>query len=258
MKEQISTLPLDGHHPSQAFVLGNLSAWLYKEQAELEQLSSEHDLNYCYFIDSIKDTQLALIGNDEFTAVVFRGTQQAVDWLTNFDVEFVSGPYTKDVHKGFFEGVEGAWQELKTQLGSRKHTKLWVSGHSLGGALASLCAAKLVEQGVQVDMVVTFGSPRPGSVDFADKYNELLKDRTYRYVNHNDVVPRVPPRSMSFGHVGNYLHLNESGELVMDKKQWLRVLTALSAPLKEMLTIAKSTVDDHSIYRYLDKLSKHL
>lgn len=66
--------------------------------------------------------------------------------------------------------------------------------HSLGGALATLCAMEIVNSRrvprLQLRMY-NYGSPRVGNSAFAAKYNELVTD-SFRLVNESDVVPSIP------------------------------------------------------------------
>ena len=110
-----------------------------------------------------------------------------------------------------------------------------VTGHSLGGALATLAAFELAASGYETSVtsvtsvtrdtdgvekslppppppppprarafvagVRTFGSPRVGDILFAAAYRAVLGDRTWRVTHAHDVVPSVPVRLMGFHHV---------------------------------------------------------
>ena len=93
---------------------------------------------------------------------------------------------------------------------------LLITGHSLGGALALLCAHRLALQTVPIHSVHTFGQPRVGDHAFAAAYDSLLGDRTYRVVNQNDVVPRLPGVLLGYQHAGHLAFLNGAGRLVGD------------------------------------------
>jgi hypothetical protein len=76
---------------------------------------------------------------------------------------------------------------------------LWVTGHSLGAAVATVAADALPATGG----VYTFGSPRVGDGDFAAAFNRRFADRSFRYVDDHDAVTRVPPESFGFP-IGSY------------------------------------------------------
>ena len=137
-----------------------------------------------------------------YVVVAFRGTEKKVsDWLTDARaVPKVEGA-TK-VHKGFWEAFtvetdsEGktAKDRMQTILDSIKDRDengnplpLFITGHSLGGALA-LLATTLVAPNVN-GACYTFGAPRIANY----AYFERVKTPVYRIVNSSDMVPRVPP-----------------------------------------------------------------
>jgi triacylglycerol lipase len=88
---------------------------------------------------------------------------------------------------------------VNTQLPA--NCRIWLTGHSLGGALASLTAVRL---GGRASGLYTFGAPRIGDAVFAARVGSLLKEASMRYVNDRDVVTHVPPEQ--FAHPHRYTH----------------------------------------------------
>jgi predicted lipase len=96
-----------------------------------------------------------------------------------------------------------------------------VTGHSLGAALAVLCALDLKHNGYSQVSVINLGQPRVGNQVFAQYYNETITD-SFRMVNQRDWVPHLPPRFIDFYHVPtevwfqsddyHYVICDESGE----------------------------------------------
>ena len=81
-----------------------------------------------------------------------------------------------------------------------------ITGHSLGGALASVCAVHLYQKGVHLDSVVTFGSPRTGNPSFAQWYDRVVYNFTryaFRVTHYRDPIIHLPPINyfISFRHV---------------------------------------------------------
>jgi acetyl esterase/lipase len=115
---------------------------------------------------------------------------------------------------GYEDAADVVWSGLK-QLLERcvpPGGKVFVTGHSPGGALAALIANRIgTELQADVDAVYTFGMPRAGSKAFADLYNRQLGMRTYRLVHGEDVVPTVAPTSFGFRHLGLVLHCERQG-----------------------------------------------
>lgn len=130
--------------------------------------------------------------------VVFRGTRDVKDIVDDTRFTPVSGRkigVPGKVHSGFIDNFSAAWQETRRnalELGARD-SGVWVSGHSLGGALATLAAYKFSESGVRVHSVYSFAQPNVGNAEFAAAYNERLGDRTYTFGLPRDIVPHIPP-----------------------------------------------------------------
>ena len=140
-----------------------------------------------------------------YLVLAFRGTEKkASDWLTDARcVPAVDGK-TK-VHTGFLEAftmntdaagrtVEDVVKEILDRSDSKDESgnlfPLFITGHSLGGALA-LLATKRIAPNVN-GACYTFGAPRIGNYE----YFRFIKTPVYRVVNSSDVVPRVPPGAL--------------------------------------------------------------
>jgi pimeloyl-ACP methyl ester carboxylesterase len=91
-----------------------------------------------------------------------------------------------------------------------KPTKhLWVTGHSLGGALAVVCAYDLSDnERMALDGVITFGQPMIARKGLADYLDNLLLGRFAHVVNDADIVPRVPP---TYSHCGSMVWFTDGG-----------------------------------------------
>lgn len=122
--------------------------------------------------------------------VAFRGTMDVAGWIDDLNIQFTPTP-AGQVHAGF----QLAWQVLKLRVQKALDGQpCIVTGHSLGGAMATLAALDLPAL-----EVVTFGSPRVGGRDFAGNYP--LKDKTTRYVYHLDPIPLAPGLLAGYRHV---------------------------------------------------------
>src|SRR5207302_2009697 len=94
-------------------------------------------------------------------------------------------------------------------LQARKAKHLWITGHSLGGALAVVCAQDLIEnEKLELDGIITFGQPMVAKRPLALHLGSTLRGRYAHYVNGNDLVARVPP---NFFHFGSLVWFTESG-----------------------------------------------
>ena len=150
--------------------------------------------------------------------VAFRGSRSPLDFIHDAECYFAS--YVRNVevglvHSGFLGDFESLKAEVIQQvLALRKlyvTVKIYVTGHSLGGALAILAALELRAQQLTPALVVTFGQPRVGNAAFAQLYNAQLRENTWRVINQNDVVPRTPGWLFSYRHCGQEILLDEWG-----------------------------------------------
>jgi len=159
------------------------------------------------------DNRGMVLANDEALVVVFRGTRLQVqtvldvaelvlinqqDLLTDGNLLPAAFAAGGRVHTGFLS----AFKEVSHQLDALARAKppgqrLWLTGHSLGGALATLAAAHLgfsVLQGL-----ATYGCPRVGDAAFAS----VLPRQSYdRFVHRDDGVATVPPEGLGYVHAG--------------------------------------------------------
>ncbi|XP_068493772.1 uncharacterized protein [Phaseolus vulgaris] len=182
----------------------------------------------CFLDNASTDTQVAIWRDSarRRLVVAFRGTEQS-QWKdlrtdlmlvpAGLNPERIGGDFKQEiqVHSGFLS----AYDSVRTRIISLirlaigyvdDHSKslhkwhVYVTGHSLGGALATLLALELssnqlAKQGTISITMYNFGSPRVGNKRFAEVYNKRVKD-SWRVVNHRDIIPTVP-RLMGYCHV---------------------------------------------------------
>lgn len=131
-----------------------------------------------------------------FAVLCFRGTKQVRDWLTNIEVEPtpIANPRTGvdpigNMHKGFHDAFKSAEGEIRRrlELDEVRNLPLYVTGHSLGGALAVVATWYL--SSTTLAACYTFGAPRVGDAGLLGWF----KTPIYRIVNAADPVPFVPP-----------------------------------------------------------------
>ncbi len=197
---------------------------------------------------------LAMAATDAFVAtgrgavmIAFAGTDPLLlaNWTTNFDILMGANGSAR----GFLDAAEMALGPIRDRLSATSSgLPLFLAGHSLGGALAVITALALVESGVAVEAVFTFGMPRPGNAAFAARYETALGARTYRMVYADDLVPTVAPSGIGFRHVGRLVRCRR-GECFPDalpametasdeplftdgvRQDWLEIIGALANPL---------------------------
>ena len=144
---------------------------------------------------------------DGITWVVFRGTEtdQWNDICTDMLTFRVKTPFLPDecrVHAGFLGQYMSGRTLIIDTIKYMANPKVVCTGHSLGGGLSTLCALD-VEQNVGGDVetyCVTYGSPRVGGGHFRNLFDAVI-DNSFRFVDVNDPIPRVPLRAWGFKHV---------------------------------------------------------
>jgi triacylglycerol lipase len=166
-----------------------------------------------------KGTQGYIAHNGTFAIVTFRGTQPD-EWRDLFDIIRLI-PTQWDigfVHQGFADALDAVWPQLEAELDRLPAScEVWFTGHSLGGALASLASLRRARQGRPATGVYTIGSPRVGDASFAGAVGEKFEQRSIRYVNDHDVVTHVPPEGFAlprkYTHVDSLRSINSAGQI---------------------------------------------
>eukprot|EP00898_Chlorokybus_atmophyticus_P004644 jgi/Chlat1/5180/Chrsp33S05158 len=144
---------------------------------------------------------------------------------------------TRRVHSGFYM----AWRRVAREvlsLVSQERVKVkeprpvLVTGHSLGGALAVLCAYDMrVAMGIPAGQITvyTFGSPRIGNSGFTTRFNELVPV-AFRVVNNRDMVTKLPMQVLGFTHVGTLALFDAQSHNLLLDPSWAEVLFMHNRP----------------------------
>lgn len=203
--------------------------------------------------------------SDEYNLLAFRGTQKPIDWMTDaecvpiaFEAVFVGSPVLGNIHTGFGRCLVEGLRRLEIPLKSANHNKpLLITGHSLGGALAALSAICLTVSNAPIPplaAIYTFGQPRIGLQPFCDEYRHKLAKKLVRFVNNQDIVPRVPPRFLGYVDAGTMVHFDSFGKPSLEAAEWSnRLNTPYSSVMQivEMINNARVDIGEHSMASYL-------
>ena len=169
------------------------------------------------------------------------------------------------VHRGFYQAFKGIMPKLENALyGSEEQNgimtenpaPLWITGHSLGGALATLFAAWLINQEKPFAGLYTFGAPRVGDIAFKNRLEESAPGAVWRVVNNHDLVTRVPFRGKGFRHAGRVVAFNSAGELDLGAGTWSRFLTLVNDVEKQVKGTLLTGVHDHDMDGYIRLLER--
>lgn len=146
-----------------------------------------------------EDMPVLVLADSDLLLVVFRGSEASGtdailrDWLqTDAQIELVPFGDVR-VHRGFSLALGSFYEELTDTLRRlRDGRRLWLTGHSLGGALANLTALQLFRDGIQVTGVVTFASPRVGDAAWQERFESAFGERAQQWIHDHDPVTRLP------------------------------------------------------------------
>lgn len=195
-----------------AWWLAEVSTLVYSDAAYIWQRLRQAGFKQVQFIQH-DGTYGFVAAHERFAIVAFRGSEiwrreehfdiQRIlaDLKTNIDIRLSDWAEGERVHSGFKAALEDVWAVLQPEIEKLQHQglKIWLTGHSLGAALATLAADRLPD----VQGLYTFGSPRVGDEEFEAQFSV----HAYRVVNGKDVVTSVPAKD-PFRHVGERIHID--------------------------------------------------
>lgn len=224
-------------------------------KSQMKKWSAEHQ-----FV-SANGTQAFVMSTDRLVLVAFRGTEpkKIEDWLTDLQFDLVDGPLDGKVHAGFSSALGGVWQRILKAIADLRRDQpksLWFTGHSLGAALACLAVSRLKDEDRPVDGLYTFGQPRTGDRQFARALNFEFKPYMFRFVHNNDIVTRVPPRSLGYSHAGTFRYFDEDGKYHTDISNWNRFLDRIHGRMEDVFEWGSDGIKDHDMKHYLELVGK--
>lgn len=263
--------------PANALALALASDLAYLAEAEAvpafrEQFGMEARLF------SVGNTQAYLLTNDNHTVVAFRGTEAPTsieglkDWLLTDAANLLIVPEGRlgtdlaaagvgaRFHQGFVNAIADIWDPLfeAVQAEMKKSERpLWITGHSLGGALALLAAWIFKRKFVRVHQIYTFGGPMIGNKDAIQAVDREFPGKIHRYVHAPDPVPMLPTLSLIANH---YEHCQT--ESLLGVREAAGLLSALSSRtvdgilnatiIDEIWQSVQARVEAHSMVKYRD------
>jgi hypothetical protein len=185
----------------------------------------EWNLASCEFVEA-DDTQCFVAASTSAVLVAFRGSESLGDWLGNLNMLRTTRSYGV-VHRGFLGAFQVVDARLRAILSDFSGRPVLVTGHSLGGALATVAAAEWQGQ-IDISGIYTYGQPAVGKGSFPAFITQHYAGKFYRFVNDDDVVPRVPP---TYRHVGRLFHFDAEGELQHHTESVAREVAGAVLPL---------------------------
>lgn len=245
-----------------AWVLASMSHLVYdrfeeggKKQALLLKKLDGGGFKWVQGFNSTEtDTQAFLVVKEDnsYAVLAFRGTEvtKLTDIKTDAKASMVSLIEGR-VHKGFISAYRSVEAEIKESIAKLPGLPLYITGHSLGAALATVATQYLEANPAfsgQIAACYTFGSPRVGN----DQFDRDFKSAIYRVVNTTDIVTVIPLLAMGYIHIGDIRFLSRNkGEFRRGIPIFGRLFFFLGAAISKLFT---PWVEDHAIVEYRKKL----
>lgn len=257
-----------------ALALLEASSLAYQEGNAIEaKVKGEWGFDECRYREK-NETQLYIAKNRDMILVAFRGTE--TNKIADILIDLFAWRRKVDwgkAHAGFCIALDFVFEHVLTSLRELRDNNqpVWITGHSLGGALATLCAARLAQEGEgdNIRRVYTYGQPLVGDKTFKINFNNYFSGRFYRFVNFKDPVTLVPLKCFRYHHVGEIVLFNDEGERVKEAPLVISLslviiplVLAAVAFLKKNTDFCKAQLavltEPHALTKYQENINKNL
>lgn len=172
---------------------------LLEKCSEIYDENAKTDIKYTkFFSDKTTDFQAGIIVSGDAVYCIFRGSDSAIDWyydLKTIKIELKDGI---KIHRGFYEQLHNhsCYDSLLKNMINYSIgvdvNKIYITGHSLGGALSTLFAYELCKEINKNITLVSFASPKIGNKAWQKSFNGETKITHCRVVNEQDPIPANP------------------------------------------------------------------
>ena len=188
--------------------------------------------------------------------LAIRGTETKNDWTQDAKMLLTRSIYNLPgkVHAGFSIRAEQVPLEFYVNKIVNEGYRCVVTGHSLGGATATLVAVKLLfhekihgkSEFYKKILCICFGTPAVGNFEFAEHINKIYKENFHFYINKNDlVVLQTFTMSKIYIQFGKFIFINDDGTYVMSNTY-----------VRERFLLG--VAEDHRCTHYVENLVKIL
>lgn len=203
--------------------------------------------NHHIIADDECDSYITCMNNAGELVITVRGTDSYTDIVHDINIwqtKCVDGPHSlasmnnqAACHSGFLSCFSNIYDDVLEWLNAEEQRtqfkQLTLTGHSLGGAVATLLAYHLAQSRLHTKQnmrVVTFGSPRVGNHAFRWQYNQIVPQH-FRYSTVNDMISCVP--MIGYHHVGHSIYLQDS-----------------TSPVSKYIGVPIPNLDAHKLIHY--------
>ena len=222
----------------------------------------------------VDNTQVYVAESPDNLVIAFRGTEDPTsieglkDWLLTDAMNLLVVPEGRlghdlsaagvgaKFHKGFVDAIAEIWEPLRVEVETKMKQAdrpLWITGHSLGGALALLTAWLLKRRFIPVHQIYTYGAPMVGNQKASDAFNREFKGTIFRYVSGRDPVPKLPGLSLV---ANEFTHVESAKILGSDPMTSLSEFVGAIGSQAVQGLLAGSLIDD--VWKYVNaQVSAH-
>ena len=277
MKRQTFDPQAKGFHGENAVFLVQAAKLAYEDAETIGLYTDAWGLRDASLVDHRATDGQAFVAYDEernTVVVAFRGTESRADIFVDADFGLERSDYFPEmkVHGGFLGQFVGLMPELQAKVEALQESakaegkpppSVMVGGHSLGGALASMYTYWGLKNSVDITQTYTCGQPSWANEVAAKDFEDVLSKsgcNLFRFVNNNDIVPRVPP---SCHHCGTELYIDHQGKIAPPGvvQVWERTKDRLAGIVDNWSTSngidVVDSVSDHYVDFYLGYARKN-
>ena len=207
------------------------------------RISSPGDTGVRYFLERDDKAKTQII--------TVRGTADRKNFLEDLDIVVrIDRQADIPAHAGFDQAARAVYSDARLYL--KRGYKTYVTGHSLGGAVAALVAIYATEDGFIVERVITFGQPRFTTAAGVAR----LRLPIIRVIDENDVVPMLPPATATDPNFGPYEHVGPEVILLQGQRYvYLPAHDANRLSIGEYWrSIGIADLADHKMDKYVNRL----
>jgi triacylglycerol lipase len=228
---------------------------------------------------SVNNTQVYVATSPEHIVVAFRGTEAPTsidglkDWLLTdalnlfivpegqLGTDLAAAGVGSRFHQGFVNATADIWPEALGTIeaeAKKEDRPIWITGHSLGGALALFGGWLLRRKFINVHQIYTYGAPMVGNRKACDAFDQMFSGKIYRFINRPDPVPKLPTFSLlanEFTHCEKEMGLGDEEPASEGFSRFVgsTVDGVLNRTLvDDIWTWVKGRVDAHSMTNYVN------